>query len=773
MPTGVGVQIPPIAPLIFYFLTSDLSTILYNQQTFFKGHFMENIQEVLKSHKLTNLDYEHIKKILKREPNLLEIGIFSAMWSEHCSYKSSKKYLRGFPTEAPWVIQGPGENAGVIDIGDGLAAVFKMESHNHPSFIEPYQGAATGVGGILRDVFTMGARPVANLNALRFGEITKDDDISRHQRYLVRGVVAGIGDYGNCMGVPTIGGETFFDASYNGNILVNAFTLGIAKRDEIFYGRAEGVGNPVIYVGSKTGRDGLGGAVMSSDSFNEESKSLRPTVQVGDPFTEKLLLEACLELFKHDYIVGIQDMGAAGLTSSSFEMAGRSGSGMIMHLDKVPAREEGMTPYEFMLSESQERMLICAKKGFEDKVVEIFHKWDLDAEIIGEVTDSGEMELFWHGEKVAQIPIEPITEEAPVLDRPIEKPKYLESVNKKSVDDFERIDNGVAFDKLFSSMEVVDKAWIYEQYDSMVQTNTVKAPGSLDASVIRIKESGKAIAISSDCNPRYCYIDPKLGAAAAVMESGRNVAMSGARPLAITDCLNYGNPENPEIMWQFAMGCEGIKEACRALNTPVVSGNVSLYNETEGESVFPTPSIAMVGVNEDANKTLPSYFQKSGSSIYLLGEIGSDFGGSLYIKALFDEVVGKMADIDFQKELKLWDFVIEANRKDLLLSSKDINVGGLAIALAKMSVKSGIGVEAKIALNDSRDIFSETPSCAIVEVEDSESFEKFAKEFGIKVTKLGSTNSCTKFICNDVERDLGQLKDVYFGEFVRVVERDI
>ncbi len=734
---------------------------------------MENIQEILKSHKLSNLDYKHIKKILNREPNLLEIGVFSAMWSEHCSYKSSKKYLNGFPTKAPWVIQGPGENAGVIDIGDGMAAVFKMESHNHPSFIEPYQGAATGVGGILRDVFTMGARPIANLNALRFGDVTKDDDVSHHQRYLVRGVVAGIGDYGNCMGVPTIGGETTFDSSYNGNILVNAFTLGIAKSDEIFYGRAEGIGNPVIYVGSKTGRDGLGGAVMSSDSFTEESKSLRPTVQVGDPFTEKLLLEACLELFTHDYIVGIQDMGAAGLTSSSFEMAGRSGSGMVMHLDKVPAREDGMTPYEFMLSESQERMLICAKKGYEDKVLEIFHKWDLDAEIIGEVTDSGEMDLFWYGEKVANIPIDPITEEAPILDRPISKPKYLDSISKKSINDFEKINNSKAFDKLICSMEVVDKSWIYEQYDSMVQTNTIKSPGSLDASVIRIKESGKAISMSSDCNPRYCYINPRNGAAAAVMESGRNVAMSGARPLAITDCLNYGNPENPEIMWQFAMGCEGIKEACKELNTPVVSGNVSLYNETNGEAVFPTPSIAMVGVNDDADKTLSSYFQKSGSSIYLIGELGSDFGGSLYLKELFGEVVGKMADIDFQKELKLWDFVIEANKKDLLFSTKDINVGGLAIALAKMAVKSDIGVEAKIELNDSRGIFSETLSCAVAEVSDDKSFEEFAKEFGIEVTKLGSTNSNGKFICNDVERDLGKLKEIYFSEFANVIERDI
>ncbi len=733
---------------------------------------MQNIDEVLSSHKLTHDDYLHIKKILKREPNLLEIGIFSAMWSEHCSYKSSKKYLSGFPTEASWVIQGPGENAGVIDIGDGMAAVFKMESHNHPSFIEPYQGAATGVGGILRDVFTMGARPVANLNALRFGNVTREDKIGRHQRYLVRGVVEGIGDYGNCMGVPTVGGETFFDDAYNGNILVNAFTLGVCKSDEIFYGRAEGIANPVIYVGSKTGRDGLGGAVMSSDSFTQESKSLRPTVQVGDPFTEKLLLEACLELFKKDYIVGIQDMGAAGLTSSSFEMAGRSGSGMRMYLDRVPAREENMTPYEFMLSESQERMLICAKKGCEDKIIDIFRKWDLDVAVVGEVTDTGNMELFWHGEKVADIPIDPITEEAPVLDREIKKPAYLDRISSTTIDDFERVGNSEAFDKLFSSLEVVNKAWVYEQYDSMVQTNTIKHPGSLDSSVIRVKESKKAISISCDCNPRYCYIDPKNGAAAAVMESGRNVAMSGAVPLAITDCLNYGNPENPEIMWQFAMGCEGIKEACKALNTPVVSGNVSLYNETDGVGVFPTPSIAMVGVNEDQNRVLPSFFQKDGSTLYILGEDGRDFGGSLYMKVLYDRVEGKLSEIDFEKERSLWDFVIEANKKALLLCAKDISVGGSVITLAKMAVMGKKGITCHIECEDERDIFSETFSRAIVEVEDIESFEAFAKERNFKITKIGKTGG-EFFKCNEIKKKMSELNEIYFSRFKEVIQSDI
>ncbi|ATB69934.1 phosphoribosylformylglycinamidine synthase, synthetase subunit [Sulfurospirillum diekertiae] len=733
---------------------------------------MENLDAVLKKHKLTKDEYENILNILGREPNLLEIGIFSSMWSEHCSYKSSKKYLNGFPTKAPWVIQGPGENAGVIDVGDGMAAVFKMESHNHPSFIEPYQGAATGVGGILRDVFTMGARPVANMNSLRFGNVTNNDDISRHQRFLVRGVVAGIGGYGNCMGVPTIGGETFFDESYNGNILVNAFTLGLAKSDEIFYGKAEGLGNPVVYVGSKTGRDGLGGAVMASDSFTEANKSLRPTVQVGDPFAEKLLLEACLELFKTDYIVGIQDMGAAGLTSSAFEMAGRSGSGMIMHLDKVPAREEGMQPFEFMLSESQERMLICAKKGYEDKVVDIFRKWDLNAEIIGEVTATGNMELFWHGERVADMPVQPVSEQAPIYDRPTKEPAYLALIKHTTINDFAKVDNQKAFDTLLNSVEVSDKTWIFNQYDSTVQTNTIKAPGSLDASVIRIKENGKALSMSSDCNPRYNYIDPKMGAAAAVAESGRNVAMSGARPLAITDCLNYGNPENPEVMWQFAEGCYGIKEACAKLNTPVVSGNVSLYNETNGVGVFPTPAIVMVGLNDNANKTLPSCFQKEGASVYLIGETKSDFGASLYMKELFGKVEGTLAELNYDTELKLWELVIEANKKGFLNAAKDVNVGGIAIALAKMVAKSKKGVTCNFTCKDAKDIFAESFSRAIVEVNDEAGFEAKAKAVGISVVKIGKVGG-NSFTCNDVSKSVEAICERYFNRFVEVVEQDI
>ncbi|NPA28823.1 MAG: phosphoribosylformylglycinamidine synthase subunit PurL [Epsilonproteobacteria bacterium] len=734
----------------------------------------QDLAELLKAHKLSHEDYEHIKQILGREPNLVEIGIFSAMWSEHCSYKSSKKYLRGFPTEAPWVIQGPGENAGVIDIGDGYAAVFKMESHNHPSFIEPYQGAATGVGGILRDVFTMGARPVANLNALRFGRVRGNDESAAYQRHLVRGVVAGIGGYGNCMGVPTVGGETFFDDSYNGNILVNAFTLGIAKADEIFYGKAEGVGNPVIYVGSKTGRDGLGGAVMSSDSFTEESKSLRPTVQVGDPFTEKLLLEACLELFKTDYVVGIQDMGAAGLTSSSFEMAGRSGSGMRMDLDRVPMREEGMTPYELMLSESQERMLICARKGTEEKIIEIFKKWDLDCAVIGEVTDTGLMELYWYGEKVAEVPVDPVSEEAPVLDRPVARPKYLDEIAKVDIDAFDLPSNQEAFETILKSIEVVDKGWVYTQYDSMVQTNTVKKGGDLDGSVIRVKENGRAIAMSSDCNPRYCYIDPKGGAAAAVMESGRNVAMTGARPLAITDCLNYGNPENPEVMWQFAQGCEGIKEACAALNTPVTGGNVSLYNETNGVSVFPTPTIGMVGVNDDQHKVLPSAFQEEGDVLLLIGETEKEFGGSIYLKELFKVTGGKLPAIDYDKELALWDLVIEANKQGLLKAAKDLNVGGLAIAAAKMAAVGGMGAKIEADVGESVNVFSESFSRALLEVapENVDAVAQMAKERGLACQKVGTIGG-DRLRVNDISVSLETLNDTYFNTFRRIIEQDI
>ena len=728
-------------------------------------------KKTIEAHKISDDEYKKIVEILGREPNLLELGVFSAMWSEHCSYKSSKKYLNGFPTKAPWVLQGPGENAGVIDCGDGMAAVFKMESHNHPSFIEPFAGAATGVGGIFRDIFTMGARVEASMNSLRFGQVRGDEKTNRHQRYLVKGVVSGISHYGNCMGVPTVGGETTFDESFNGNILVNAFGLGICKSDEIFYAKAEGVGNPVMYVGSKTGRDGLGGAVMSSDSFNEENKSLRPTVQVGDPFAEKLLMEACLELFKCDYIVGIQDMGAAGLTSSSFEMAGRSGSGMRMYLDKVPMRESGMTPYELMLSESQERMLICAKKGCEDKIKAIFAKWDLDAEIIGEVTDTGVMELYWHGELAGMVPIAPLSEAAPMLDRPTSRPKYLDEIAKIGLNDIPNISNQEAFWLLMRDLNVANKSLIYDQYDSTVGTNVIKKAGKLGAAVMRIKENGKSIAMGMECNTRHNYVNPKIGAAAAVAASGRKVAMSGAIPLAITDCLNYGNPQNPEVMWQFAKGCEGIKEACAALNTPVVSGNVSLYNETDGISIQPTPSIVTVGVGADANKNLRSEFSRDGVSVYLLGKTTGEFAGSLYMKVVANMCAGELKEIDYKAERALWDLVIEANAAGVLEFANSVGVGGVAVTLAKMAAVSSIGFSGEAQFSDGRFVFDESFSRAVVGVKDASKFAELAQKYGVEFSKIGATGG-NEFALNDIKTSLKELQEGYFSEFATVIKSE-
>lgn len=716
-------------------------------------------KETIKAHKITDGEYEKILSILNREPNLLELGVISAMWSEHCSYKSSKKYLTGFPTKAPWVIQGPGENAGVIDIGGDMAAVFKMESHNHPSYIEPFQGAATGVGGILRDIFTMGAKPVANLNSLRFGNIKTN----KYQKHLLKGVASGIAHYGNCTGIPTIGGETTFDDSFDRNILVNAFCLGIVKKDEIFYAKASGVGNLIIYAGSKTGRDGLGGAVMASDSFNDENKALRPTVQVGDPFVGKLLMEACLELFKKDYIVGIQDMGAAGLTSSSFEMAGRSQSGMKLFLDQVPMREEGMIPYDLMLSESQERMLICAKKGFEDKVIEIFTSRGLDAAVVGEVTNTKKMELFWYDELVGKLPIEPLSEDAPILDRPIKRPNYLDEI--KNIKTHFSIPKKEAFLKLFSDENVVDKGYIYTQFDSTVGTNSVKKSGYLGANILRVKENGVMLSMGLDCNPKMNFVNPKVGASLAVATSGRKVAMSGAKPLAITDCLNYANPENPEIMWQFMMGCEGIKDACKELNTPVVSGNVSLYNDSDGINIHPTPAIVCVGVNE--NKNLPSIF-KSGISVYLVGETNGVFAGSLYQTVINNELGGELPEIDFEKEKALWDLIISQNKDDNLEFANSVGIGGIAIALAKMAAVSNIGGEFKTNFENENFIFDESFSRAIIGVKDEEKFKKEALNLGLKVLKLGVSGG-DEFILDDMSFSIDKLREIYFKTLEKLI----
>lgn len=734
---------------------------------------MENLQKVLAQHKLTQEDYNAILKILNREPNLVELGIFSAMWSEHCSYKSSKIYLNGFPTRAPWVIQGPGENAGIIDIGGGYGAVFKMESHNHPSFIEPYAGAATGVGGIMRDIFTMGARVVASLNSIRFGDITKKDSIGAKHRYLLRGVVAGIGGYGNCMGVPTLGGEMSFEPSYEGNILVNAFSLGIVKSDEIFYGKAEGVGNPVIYVGSKTGRDGLGGAVMSSDSFNEDSKSLRPTVQVGDPFTEKLLLEACLELFKQDLIVGIQDMGAAGLTSSSFEMAGRSGSGMVMHLDQVPMRESGMTPYELMLSESQERMLICAKKGCEAKIIEIFKKWELDCAIIGEVTNSGKMELFWHKQKCAEIPIAPLSEKAPILKRPVSKnPTYLDSIASLEKEKLESQNVQEVFEALLNTPEICDKAWVYTQYDSSVQTNTIIPSGAGGASVMRVKENGKGLGMSVACPSRLCYLNPKEGAKQAVAKVGRDIALRGGRPLAITDCLNFGSPENPEVMWQFKESCEGIKEACKALNTPVVSGNVSLYNQTNGKDIYPTPSIAGVGVLDNVNNVLQSHFKEAGLEVYRLASKDSKpkFGASLVAKYLGNSFKSEVSAIHLRDELFLWSVLNAANERGILKGAVDIYQGGLAMALTKACVRGNVGVKSVENL-DFTMLFGEAPTQILVALESQNvsALEALLENSNLSLTKVGTLGGDSIQI-GAVSMPLKEAKATFYQRFDAIME---
>ena len=735
---------------------------------------IKDIDEALKAHKLTQSDYEAIVKILKRPPNLIELGIFSAMWSEHCSYKSSKKYLQGFPTSAPWVVQGPGENAGIIDIGNNLCAVFKIESHNHPSFIEPHAGAATGVGGIMRDIFTMGARPVASLNSIRFGDINDNGALGRKHRYLLRGVVEGIGSYGNCMGVPTIGGEMSFESCYNGNILVNAFCLGLAKKNEIFYGRAEGVGNPVIYVGSKTGRDGLGGAVMSSNSFSSQAKAMRSAVQVGDPFAEKLLLEACLELFKQDLIVGIQDMGAAGLTSSSFEMAGRSRSGMILHLDKVPMREAGMNPYELMLSESQERMLICAKKGCEERVLSIFEKWEIDAAIIGEVTKSGIMELFWEGEKCAEIPIAELNENMPVLDLPVRaKPPQTHKANHLET----HLNTQEIFLMLLGSVEIANKKWVYSQYDSSVQSNTITSAGSGDASMIRIKNSKVGISMSVDCNMRYCYLNPKNGAKIAVATSGRNSIVNGAKPLAISDCLNFGSPQNPEVMWAFKEVCEGIKEACKALNTPVVSGNVSLYNQSDGIDIYPTPSIVSVGLIDDVSRVIPSSFQAQGNVIVLLGEAKAEFGGSLAQKLCEGRIYGCIPSIDLDKESALWNLMLEAVSLEILKAAKDIGEGGLAITLAQMALGNGehrpMGCNVHTSL-PSQVLFAPSQSCIIVEiaVENLALLTQMAKKHKIPLHEIGCVGG-DHFCCDEINLSLQEISELYFTSFEAMINQDV
>ncbi|VAX22809.1 Phosphoribosylformylglycinamidine synthase, synthetase subunit [hydrothermal vent metagenome] len=698
----------------------------------------------IESHGLTTDEFDLALEILNRMPNMLELGVFSVMWSEHCSYKSSKIHLGKFPTDGPQVIEGPGENAGVVDIGDGLAVVFKMESHNHPSYIEPYQGAATGVGGILRDIFTMGARPAASLNSIRFGEITHPKT-----RYLVDGVVAGIAGYGNCVGVPTIGGETVFHKSYNGNCLVNAFNLGIVKKDKIFLGKAEGAGNPVIYAGAKTGRDGIHGATMASEEFNEGSEEKRPTVQVGDPFTEKLLIEACLELFKTDYVVGIQDMGAAGLTSSSFEMAGRSGSGVEMDLLKVPRREEGMTPYEVMLSESQERMLIVCHKGTEDKVCDIYKKWGLSAEVVGKVTNDGFVRLR-EGEKiVAELPAAPLAQKAPAYSRLAMPPEDLAEKQKLDIDKIPQpADLAKTLADMLAGPNLCSKAWVYRQYDHMVRTDTIEMPGS-DASVIRIKDTTKAVAMSLDCNSRYCYLDPYEGGKQAVAEATRNVAVCGATPLAITDCLNFGSPEKQEVMWQFIKAIEGMSTACLALGAPVVSGNVSLYNQTGDQAIHPTPAVGAVGLLEDYTKLVNRFFKNEGDTIILLGETLPEIGGSEYLSYIHEIERGSPPKVDLEQEAALQKLLIKLADKRLVASMSDISDGGLAVCLAgccfnkSNSGKIGFNVSLGSKIRPDVLLFSETQSRVIASCtkENVDKLLKAAKDAGVPAEAIGQVSS--------------------------------
>ncbi|MBI5406273.1 MAG: phosphoribosylformylglycinamidine synthase subunit PurL [Nitrospirae bacterium] len=699
-------------------------------------------KEVIERHGFTEEEYQRILKILGREPNMVELGIFSVMWSEHCSYKSSRIHLKKFPTTGKRVLQGPGENAGAIDIGNGLAAVFKMESHNHPSFIEPYQGAATGVGGILRDIFTMGARPVAVLNSLRFGDLK-----TPHNRHLFSGVVSGIAGYGNCIGIPTVGGEVYFDEIYNKNILVNVFALGIVRKDSIFKGVAKGVGNPVIYVGSKTGRDGIHGATMASDVFDETSEAKRPTVQVGDPFTEKLLLEACLEVMDQGLIVGIQDMGAAGLTSSSCEMAGRGGTGIDLHADRVPMREAGMTPYEVMLSESQERMLIVTERGREAEVIRIFDKWDLDAVVVGEVTDTHRMRVFDKGNRVADIPVTALTDEAPLYQRPALPPPYLDILHDLDIENIPvPADLNKVLLTLLSSPTIASKEWIYRQYDHMVRTDTIVLPGS-DAAVIRVKGTDTAIAMSTDCNSRYCFADPRTGAAIAVAEAARNIVCAGGEPAALTDCLNFGNPERPEIMWQFQEAIEGISAVCRRFNIPVISGNVSLYNETNGISIYPTPIIGMAGIIEEASKRMTQYFKAEGDVILLIGENREEIGLSEYLKEIHYTVRGVPPQLDLELEKRVQDLCLSGIREGLIKSAHDTSEGGLAVALAECCMTPGeersIIIGAEIGLRDEIRadalLFGETQSRIIITVrqEQVEKIKEMGRESGVPVSVIG------------------------------------
>ncbi|HFM5873936.1 TPA: phosphoribosylformylglycinamidine synthase subunit PurL [Enterococcus faecium] len=683
---------------------------------------------------LTDEEYRMIEEdILGRMPNYTETGLFSVMWSEHCSYKNSKPVLRKFPTSGPHVLQGPGEGAGIVDIGDGLAVVFKAESHNHPSAVEPYEGAATGVGGIIRDIFSMGARPIALLDSLRFGELDNP-----RTKYLLEEVVAGIGGYGNCIGIPTVGGEIAFDPCYEGNPLVNAMCVGLIEHKHIQKGQAAGVGNSIMYVGAKTGRDGIHGATFASEEFNQEEEQQRSAVQVGDPFMEKLLLEACLELILHhsDSLIGIQDMGAAGLVSSSAEMASKAGSGLILTLDEVPQRETGMTPYEMMLSESQERMLICVKSGEEEKIQELFQKYDLDAVTIGKVTDDGQYRLYHQGEEVANLPVDALAEDAPVYHKEMKEPARI--VDFQQLAPYQPVieEPGQVLLDLLQQPTIASKRSIYETYDSQVQTNTVVRPGS-DAAVMRVRGTNKALAMTTDCNARYLYLDPKIGGQIAVAEAARNIIASGGKPLAITDCLNYGSPDKPEVFWELSTSADGIAAACETLGTPVISGNVSLYNETDGQAIYPTPMIGMVGLIEDHKHITTQEFKKSGDLIYILGKTFADFDGSELQKMQLGRIEGVIRNFDLSIEKRNQELVLTAIQNGLIESAHDCSEGGLAIALAESAFKHQLGISVQFELSSAQ-LFAETQSRFVLTVapENKTRFEEMMGDAAVLAGKV-------------------------------------
>ena len=722
--------------------------------------FPEVNEDLAKTFGLRSEEYARILEIMGRVPTLTELGVFSVMWSEHCSYKSSRVWLKQLPTQQPWVIHGPGENAGVVDIGDGLAAVFKMESHNHPSFIEPYQGAATGVGGILRDVFTMGARPIANLNALRFG----DPKLAVTKR-VVDGVVRGIGGYGNCVGVPTVGGEINFHPSYNGNPLVNAMTVGIARKDRIFLSAAAGVGNPVVYVGSKTGRDGIHGATMASAEFDANSEEKRPTVQVGDPFTEKLLIEACLELMETDAIIAIQDMGAAGLTSSAVEMAGKGGVGISLNIDHVPTRELGMTAYECMLSESQERMLMVLRPDREEMARAIFQKWDLDFAVIGTLTDTGRLTVWLNGQLEADIPLAPLSDQAPLYTRPIVDTPKRERLNPARIED--RVGLTGALRKLIACPDLCSRSWVWDQYDSTVGGQTVKRPGAADAAVVKLEGLSRGVALTTDCTPRYCLADPETGGAQAVAEAWRNLTAVGARPLAITDNMNFGNPEKPEIMGQFAAAIRGMSAACEALSFPVVSGNVSLYNETEGQAIPPTPAIGGLGVLDDVSKAvglaLPAWLD-----LVLIGATSGWLGQSLWLREIAGREDGAPPPVDLTVERANGDFVRSRILDGTVRACHDVSDGGILVAVAEMAMAGGTGVRLS---THPREVpghafwFGEDQGRYLLAVPDASSFVRAAEQAGIPAMRIGVSGGRDLTLPDGGTISVDELRDLHESFF--------